>query len=490
MRTIGNTPVDGEVRAVASGALANGDTVVVNADGTVSAVVSSSASEVVGSPVVFQAHSINGNLNNASCYDANAQKIVVVYKTSASGSNKGTAVVGTVSGTTISFGTPAVFENADVDYVAVAYDANAQKVVIAYNDAGNSVYGTAVVGTVSGTSISFGTPAVYNSAATYYNAITYDAVAQKVVIAYRDAGNGNDGTAVVGTVSGTDISFGSETVFETGTTSYIYAVYDTNAQKVVIAYMDDSNSDKGTAVVGTVSGTSITFGSPVIYETGDILGVSMAYDSTAQKVVIAYANTSNSFYGTAIVGTVSGTSISFGSSTVFKSGSIGYSPVSVVYNAAAQKVIIAYIDEGNGYYATAASGTVSGTSISFGTDVALNSSNSNTSTPLVYDENAKVVVLSYEDQGNSRYGTSVVFQSAYTSTNLTSENYIGIAKGAAADGTSAVVQTGCSINDAQSGLTAGQDYYVQTDGTLGTSPADPSVLAGTAVSATKLIVKG
>jgi len=74
--------------------------------------------------------------------------------------------------------------------------------------------------------------------------------------------------------------------------------------------------------------------------------------------------------------------------------------------------------------------------------------------------------------------------------NLTSENYIGIAKGAAADGTSAVVQTGCSINDAQSGLTAGQAYYVQTDGTLGLTAADPSVLAGTAVSATKLIVKG
>jgi len=39
-------------------------------------------------------------------------------------------------------------------------------------------------------------------------------------------------------------------------------------------------------------------------------------------------------------------------------------------------------------------------------------------------------------------------------------------------------------------LTAGQSYYVQTDGTLGTTPADPSVFAGTAVAATKLIVKG
>ena len=41
-----------------------------------------------------------------------------------------------------------------------------------------------------------------------------------------------------------------------------------------------------------------------------------------------------------------------------------------------------------------------------------------------------------------------------------------------------------------SSLTAGQSYYVQTDGTLSTTAGDPSVFAGTAVSATKLIVKG
>jgi sugar lactone lactonase YvrE len=43
---------------------------------------------------------------------------------------------------------------------------------------------------------------------------------------------------------------------------------------------------------------------------------------------------------------------------------------------------------------------------------------------------------------------------------------------------------------AGSSLTSGQSYYVQTDGTLGTTAASPSVFAGTAVSATKLIVKG
>ena len=57
-------------------------------------------------------------------------------------------------------------------------------------------------------------------------ATTYDSTNNKVVITYTDYGN-NYGTAIVGTVSGTSISFGSETVFNSGTAgSYYIAVYD------------------------------------------------------------------------------------------------------------------------------------------------------------------------------------------------------------------------------------------------------------------------
>ena len=45
-------------------------------------------------------------------------------------------------------GTPVVFESGNTAYIDSAYDSNAQKVVIAYQDIGNSSYGTAVVGTV------------------------------------------------------------------------------------------------------------------------------------------------------------------------------------------------------------------------------------------------------------------------------------------------------------------------------------------------------
>ena len=74
-------------------------------------------------------------------------------------------------------------------------------------------------------------------------------------------------------------------------------------------------------------------------------------------------------------------------------------------------------------------------------------------------------------------------------TNLTTENYIGISDGAYTNGQSATIQLAGSVDDAQSGLTPGSKYYVQTNGTLSTSADSPSVFAGTAVATTKLIVK-
>ena len=145
------------------------------------------------------------------CYDANAQKVVISYDTAFNG----TAIVGTVSGTSISFGTAVEYQpdNNGVERTKIVYDSNVQKVVIAYTDKSNSNYGTAIVGTVSGTSISFGTDVVFESASIAQRDITFDHN-NKVVIAYRDQGNSSHGTAIVGTVSGTSISFGTAVVLK------------------------------------------------------------------------------------------------------------------------------------------------------------------------------------------------------------------------------------------------------------------------------------
>jgi len=57
--------------------------------------------------------------------------------------------------------------------------------------------------------------------------------------------------------------------------------------KVVISYRDDGNSDSGTVIVGTVSGTSISFGSEVVFNSGNTVYNSCTFDSTNNKTVIA-----------------------------------------------------------------------------------------------------------------------------------------------------------------------------------------------------------
>lgn len=477
----------GKLKAVASGTLPNGKPVVVNADGTVSVVdpAAVSVSQSAGSPVVFDT---TASKNTSAAYDEIAQKVVIAYEDD-NNLDYGTAVVGTVSGTSISFGTPVVFESADSVQIKTVYDSANQKIIIVYRDNGNTGRGTAIVGTVSGTSISFGTPVVFETGSTSYISATYDSNSQKIVIAYWDGGNSNYGTAVVGSVSGTSISFGTPVVFESATTEFTSIAYDSSNNKVVIAYMDGGNSSYGTAIVGTVSGTSISFGSAVVFASSNTSGSgrSIVYDSSAQKVVIAYEDAGNSSYGTAVVGTVSGTSISFGSPVVFESAYAAY--INAVYDVAAAKIVISYRDVGNSDNGTIISGTVSGTSISFDTPLVFETGQTNW-IGVAYDSTQKKVVVSYQDNGNSAYGTAVVFQTGYEATNLTAENYIGISTGGAvADTGNATVDIIGSMNDAQTGLTAGQAYYVQADGTLSTTADDPSVFAGTAISGTTILVK-
>jgi len=485
MRIIGNDPsTPRQAQVVASGTLSTGDAVVVNSDGTVSVVGETAVSSSAGSSVVFE----NSVTNKPSAvFDSNSNKVVISYPDN-SNSNYGSAIVGTVSGTSITFGTPVVFESAESNSFASTFDGSSNKIVIAYADGGNSYYGTAVVGTVSGTSISFGSPVVFaNNGTANQISATFDSDSNKVVVAYRDDGNSEYGTAAVGTVSGTAISFGTPVVFEAASTTDISATFDSINNKIVIAYSDGGNSGYGTAIVGTVSGTSISFGSAALFESDYVISISAAFDTASSKVVIAYTDWNNSLYGTAVIGTVSGASISFNTPVVFESASSV--DISISFATFANKVVIAYRDIANSNRGTAIVGTVSGASISFESPVIFAYSNAQYMSTAV-DGSSNKVVIAYTDSGNSNYGTSVVFQPAYTSLNLTANNYIGTAATGAPDGTGAKINLKGAVDENQSGLTAGQSYYVQTDGTLGTTPADPSVFAGTAVAATKLIVKG
>lgn len=475
MRIIGNDPsTPRQAQIVASGTLSTGDTVVVNADGTVSVVAATPAGG--GTPVDYAAEA---NLN-AAAFDSNSGKVVIMF--SYYGVPK--YIVGTVSGSTITFGTAASFKTGNNGFgpQCVVFDSNSNKVVFVYKDSNNGSKGTAIVGTVSGTTISFGSEAVFETGIAQLSSATFDSNLNKVVIAYQTDSN-DYGTAIVGTVSGTSISFGSKNYFNYANTTSISCTFDSSSNKVIIAYRDQGVAQYGKAVVATISGTSITFGTVVTFESASTADISCGFDSNSNKVIIAYRDYGNNSYGTAIVGTVSGTSISFGTAVVFSSSSTG--PTTTSFDTVNSKIVISYRDIGNSSYPTSIVGTVSGTGISFGTAVVLESASGNGVSSTYDSINGKVVIAYY----SGTVGTSVVFQSA-TGTNLTAENYIGTAASGVPDGKAARINIKGDVDDNQSSLTAGQSYYVQTDGTLGTTPADPSVFAGTAVSATKLIVKG
>ena len=430
---------------------------------------------VTGSETVFEAAT---SRYVVSTYDTNANRVVVSYVDNGN-SSYGTAIVGTVSGSSISFGSPVVFETAEVQDQSIIFDSNSNKIVIAYRDAGNSNYGTAIVGTVSGTSISFGSAVVFATASTAEISATFDSSNNKVVIAYKDAGNSDHGTAIVGTVSGTSISFGSEVVFESAAVAQVKTAFDTSSNKVVIVYQDQGNSNYGTAIIGTVSGTSISFGTAVVYLAANAQSNGVpVIDTDTSKVIISYKDNGNSNYGTARVGTVSGTSISFGTAVVFNSGTTQLY-TGQAYHSSLQKTVIAYRDDSDNTDGNYNVGTVSGTDISFSGEVTFNSGRTDNSS-LIYDPDSTNLVVSFEDNANSSHGTSLVF----------SPSTLVTTRGQVADGGHALVDTQGAISDNQTGLTAGQSYYVQDDGTISTTAGDPSVFAGTAVSATKLIVKG
>ena len=398
MKVIGNLTKDAIIRAAVSEGL--------------------TVSQAVGTPVTFHADTTYAN---QIAYDVNAGKVVIVYADGGN-SNYPTAVVGTVnaSNNSISFGSATVIENVgtDTNRIAIAFDSSNNKIVIGYRDTTNSNAGKSVVGTVSGTSISFGSPVTFQ-ANNVGNAIsgTFDSNENRFVIAYKDASNSDYGTAIVGTVSGTSISFGSKVVFNSGNTSNLNgtasAAFDSSNNKVVIAYRDQAASQQVTAIVGTVSGTSISFGTEVTVSSSAATYPALAFDSANNKMIISYVDSGDANNGKCHVGTVSGTSISFGSAVTFNAASTSY--LNMTYDSNAGKAVLIYQNGGDSNKPTMIAGTVSGTSISFDSAVAVESTAMNVIAGIAYDSGNKKVVGSYMDDTNSDHGDAVVFQAGYTS---------------------------------------------------------------------------
>ena len=481
--------------ATASGTLANGDTVIINANGTVSAVTESAVTAAAATPVTFESASTN---HIASVFGNG--KVLVCYA-DAGNSNYGTAVFGSVSGTTITFGTPVVFRSSYIQWTAVSYDSTHDKFLVSYRDINNSSNLFSTVIYRSGTdTVNTGSTVQVRGANVLYLAQAYCADEDTHVVAYQNqsSNNGQHQTLTLNS-SNNNISVGTDRTFDSssGVRDVDIAIQGKNS---IIIWKRYTGNEQGYYRVGQVDSTN----NNGLYYPGSI-GQWATHVTAKGKIVFVGTNkvaiawddegtNPTGSRGAAIIGTVSNTleqndgSITFGNQTAFTTNG-HVSDMGLVYDSNADRIVIAYEDSDDSDKGKFVTGTISGTSVSFSSPTVFETGNIYGVKWPTFDTNANKVVVPYVDQDDNSYGKVAVLTTPYTATNLTTTNYIGISDGAYANGATATVQVVGSVDDAQSSLTPGSEYYVQRNGSLATTAASPSVKAGLAVGTTKLLIK-
>ncbi len=351
-----------------------------------------------GNEVIFN----SGGTQNITVLRLDTSRFVVVFMDEQN-SYYGTCIVGTISGNTITYGSKFVF-NADMTFSISATVLDATHFAVAYRDGSNSFYGTTSIGTVSGTNITYGSKAVFNFGDNQYISIK-NLTPTIFVIAYMDNSNSFYGTAVVGTLIGNTASFGNEFIFNYGTTTYI-SVTNMGVSSFIISYKDNDNLGVGTSLVANVTGNTISFGSGFVFNNANTEEISTSPIDNS-SFVIAYTDHGNSRNGTAIVGTILGNTISFGSEYVFNPFVTSYISVSLLGN---NRIIIAYDDADITYthFGSAITGTLSANIIAFGSEYVFNPERVYWCS--IVNMATDNFIIAYMDEGNNYSGTNIIGQ--------------------------------------------------------------------------------
>ena len=479
-----------QITATASGAITAGKPVIVNANGTVTQVGESfslATTPTVSSSVEIEANHLR---SGRACYDTTNDKIILIYDTEQNVRSR--CVVGTSNGTTITWGTP-------VDITAgqfsrqfdIVFDKSINKAVAFCDNGTDGAYG--VVISVSGTTPSFGTKAVLTTGTANDGFAYYDDSASKIVVGYRD-GNNSDKTVVrTCTASGTTLSYGTAVDLESsGTSTFPVGAYDSNSNKGLVAYQHSSSTK---AKVVSVSGTSISLGSAATVTSSASTTMCLVFDPNVNKFALTFRDDTNDDY-CGIVGVVSGTSSSWGSRDIITTNSANPGDLlrNTFYDSTLNRIVAVYRDssvsDDRGMLKSVTISSGSSTfSPTFASTTAFTWSTEETLTECsIYDPDQKVGIMVYQNHSQSENGYSRAVDFKTSTTNLTSENYVGVAAASVSDSASATIDVSGAANSNQSSLTSGRKYYVQGNGTLGLTASSPEVFAGTAVSATKIIV--
>ena len=477
----------------ASGTITNGQLVGLRSDGKVEAITATA--EAATTEANFASTSLWTGANQstlASVYDVNADRVVHFYaSTNTTQYCTGVVSTPTASGLT-SFGTPVVINTSDSDFIAAAYNVASQKSVVGYRDGGASNYGRCRVITVdpSNNSLTFGTENNFTQSSSQGFSMTYDSTNEKILISWMSL-TGDIGYIVTSTITGTTITFGSRTQFTSGgdVAYWTSCVYEANSNTVTVFYANRNQSNYLYASVSQVNGTGFqTFTPGLINSSFGIQNTNIASvaDTNSNNIVVFYQNANNGD-GYAIVGTPSysgstgdlttGTPVEF-TDTVSSSTA---SALSCAFDSTNNQIVVMYRNTANDKpYVNAI--TVSGTSITVANEFNLTTTKG-LATEIIFVPTITKFVASYIEEPSPYYGKYVLYNVA--SDNISS--FIGLAGQAISDTATGNIDMLGGINSQQTSLTIASKYYIQSNGTLGTTST--STFVGQAVSATTLNIR-
>jgi hypothetical protein len=433
-----------------------------------------------------------------SVFDPDTNQIILITKYNSN--NHLYYKVGTISSNTVTWGTEAVIQASSCSIFKYdsCYDTTSNKVVIAYKKNDTST-GVARVGTVSGTTITWGSEQQFSSTNVgSEHSITYDSTADAVVINFYDIGATATACSIAGTLSGTTITFGTKSSYGGSNSDQYASVYDPDTSRTLTFYRDGGSSYYGLYCVQSVSGTTVTNGTPATFHSDNTYQMGVTYDTNSQRVVVCHPTSFSN--GVCSVGTVTGgatNSISFGSQAIFLSTTTQY--VAAAFDSTNNKVLLGFQDNNNSSRASACVGTVAGSAITYSSEVQV-STDAILRTNMVYDPDVARNVFVFQNTTDSTVDFSLGSPAASTLPTLGGvNNFIGTANSTVASGEAVTINVPRSIGYNNTGLSTGYFYYVDpttsgyttASGEPSTWTADPSFPWGPiakAVSSSGLLI--
>jgi hypothetical protein len=471
----------GSVTATATGSIGNGQFVVLNSNGTVSIV---SGSRPGQGPQATFASSTNSHV--AADYDSINQRILVVYLESSSVVCR----VGNIVGETIVFGNSTTITNSSGIRNCVHFNVTAGCFFVAWYDITFGV-GRASVVRLSGDTISVGSPGQFFGDVISDVTIASQSGTANVFVLFVWQYNANSvtshryqlptsGTSFPSQLNNYGTAGGFSTASSGSAPNLLWATTipgQAGTADAAVAWIDSSNN----ANVRTffVNGSSLTFNNSIQYAGSNYrIGAYSLWLPSVSRLLVG----TRDMVGICSLSSGSG-ALTLVTSIILNSiGSQNAGRPFFALDTAANKIVVTYNNDEN--FRTRNTIAFTATTLTRETPAVIASTDANEFNALVYNSNAQRTVAFYRNTAN-------VINSVIA-TNMTAFNVIGAANGAYTNGQTATVQTIGAVNTGQAGLTPGSPRYIWADGTLNSIP-DPlltfSVLAGTALTTTSIIVK-